>query len=119
MTQAFTQTAFTNTTQANPKLPTLPTGWPIGSYASYEEAQRAVRGDVLRRHAWPPRLRLHQPPGRPPLRRAQPAPHRRARPRTAGQPGGEDPAGNKLATHRWTRPSRGPREIRRGALFLA
>lgn len=41
MTQAFTQTAFTNA-PANPNLPTLPTGWPIGSYASYEEAQRAV-----------------------------------------------------------------------------
>ncbi|HEY8374787.1 MAG TPA: general stress protein [Pseudonocardiaceae bacterium] len=25
-----------------PKLPTPPTGWPIGSYATYEEAQRAV-----------------------------------------------------------------------------
>ncbi|TNC22456.1 general stress protein [Amycolatopsis alkalitolerans] len=41
MTTAFTQTAFSNA-PANPKLPTLPTGWPIGSYASYEEAQRAV-----------------------------------------------------------------------------
>lgn len=41
MTTAFTQTAFTNT-RANPSLPTMPTGWPIGSYASYEEAQRAV-----------------------------------------------------------------------------
>ncbi|MFD2421277.1 general stress protein [Amycolatopsis pigmentata] len=41
MTQAFTQTAFTNA-QANPRLPTLPTGWPIASYESYEEAQRAV-----------------------------------------------------------------------------
>lgn len=41
MTQAFTQTAFSNA-PANPRLPTLPTGWPIGSYASYEEAQRAV-----------------------------------------------------------------------------
>lgn len=25
-----------------PKLPTRPTGWPIGSYDNYEEAQRAV-----------------------------------------------------------------------------
>jgi hypothetical protein len=41
MTTAFTQTAFSNA-PANPQLPTLPTGWPIGSYASYEEAQRAV-----------------------------------------------------------------------------
>jgi hypothetical protein len=41
MTQAFTQTAFTNT-QASPRLPTMPTGWPIASYESYEEAQRAV-----------------------------------------------------------------------------
>ncbi|WAL64257.1 magnesium transporter [Amycolatopsis cynarae] len=41
MTQAFTQTAFTNA-PARPQLPTPPTGWPIGSYASYEEAQRAV-----------------------------------------------------------------------------
>lgn len=41
MTQAFTQTAFTNA-RTNPRLPTLPTGWPIGSYESYEEAQRAV-----------------------------------------------------------------------------
>lgn len=41
MTTAFTRTAFTNT-NANPRLPTMPTGWPIGSYTSYEEAQRAV-----------------------------------------------------------------------------
>ncbi|GAB2989566.1 magnesium transporter [Amycolatopsis acidiphila] len=41
MTTAFTQTAFSNA-PANPRLPTLPTGWPIGSYSSYEEAQRAV-----------------------------------------------------------------------------
>ncbi|HJQ46405.1 MAG TPA: general stress protein [Amycolatopsis sp.] len=41
MTQAFTQTAFSNA-PAQPGLPTLPTGWPIGSYGSYEEAQRAV-----------------------------------------------------------------------------
>ena len=25
-----------------PNLPTPPTGWPVGSYATYEEAQRAV-----------------------------------------------------------------------------
>src|SRR5690606_19253327 len=25
-----------------PRLPTPPTGWPIGSYSTYEEAQRAV-----------------------------------------------------------------------------
>ncbi|WP_285753134.1 general stress protein [Lentzea sp. NBRC 105346] len=25
-----------------PRLPTPPTGWPVGSYATYEEAQRAV-----------------------------------------------------------------------------
>jgi hypothetical protein len=41
MTTAFTQTAFTNA-QARPQLPTLPTGWPIGSYESYEGAQQAV-----------------------------------------------------------------------------
>ena len=41
MTQAFTQTAFSNA-PVRPGLPTLPSGWPIGSYASYEEAQRAV-----------------------------------------------------------------------------
>jgi hypothetical protein len=41
MTTAFTQTAFTRT-PASPQLPTLPNGWPIGSYGSYEEAQRAV-----------------------------------------------------------------------------
>jgi hypothetical protein len=41
MTTAFTQTAFTNV-PARPQLPTLPTGWPIGSYGSYEHAQRAV-----------------------------------------------------------------------------
>lgn len=41
MTQAFTQTAFSNA-PARPGLPTMPTGWPIGSYASYEQAQRAV-----------------------------------------------------------------------------
>jgi len=41
MTQAFTQTAFTQP-QARPQLPTLPSGWPIGSYDSYEAAQKAV-----------------------------------------------------------------------------
>ena len=41
MTQAFTQTAFSNA-PARPGLPTLPTGWPIGSYTSYEDAQQAV-----------------------------------------------------------------------------
>lgn len=41
MTTAFTRTAFSNA-PANAQLPTLPTGWPIGSYGSYEEAQRAV-----------------------------------------------------------------------------
>ncbi|PRX48343.1 hypothetical protein B0I33_104159 [Prauserella shujinwangii] len=41
MTTAFTRTAFTGTTRM-PQLPTMPTGWPIGSYDSYEEAQRAV-----------------------------------------------------------------------------
>lgn len=28
--------------QGQPRLPTPPTGWPIGSYATYEEAQHAV-----------------------------------------------------------------------------
>ncbi|MEY7971515.1 general stress protein [Saccharomonospora xinjiangensis] len=41
MTHAFSRTAFSPTSQA-PQLPTMPTGWPIGSYDSYEEAQRAV-----------------------------------------------------------------------------
>ncbi|WP_024876216.1 general stress protein [Saccharomonospora piscinae] len=41
MTQAFTQAAFTRAPQA-PKLPTMPTGWPIGSYDTYEQAQHAV-----------------------------------------------------------------------------
>ncbi|WP_199430361.1 general stress protein [Qaidamihabitans albus] len=41
MTTAFSQTAFTTTPRA-PQLPTMPTGWPIGSYDTYEEAQRAV-----------------------------------------------------------------------------
>ncbi|MGQ0837259.1 general stress protein [Actinokineospora sp.] len=33
-------TAFTNV--PTPTLPTLPQGWPIGSYDTYQEAQRAV-----------------------------------------------------------------------------
>ncbi|PXY26099.1 DUF4199 domain-containing protein [Prauserella sp. PE36] len=41
MTTAFSQPAF-RTAQRAPQLPTLPTGWPIGSYGTYEEAQRAV-----------------------------------------------------------------------------
>ncbi|WP_216208964.1 general stress protein [Amycolatopsis aidingensis] len=41
MTTAFTQTAFTRSARL-PQLPTMPTGWPIGSYDSYEGAQRAV-----------------------------------------------------------------------------
>lgn len=36
MTTAFAQTP------RQPNLPVLPTGWPIGSYGTYEEAQRAV-----------------------------------------------------------------------------
>lgn len=42
MTTAFTQTSFGDQQQARPGVPTLPTGWPIGSYESYEQAQRAV-----------------------------------------------------------------------------
>lgn len=34
-----------------PNLPTPPTGWPIGSYTTYEEAQRAV--DYLAEHEFP------------------------------------------------------------------
>jgi hypothetical protein len=41
MTTAFTQTAFTQP-KARSQFPTLPSGWPIGSYTSYEEAQKAV-----------------------------------------------------------------------------
>ncbi|EHK87257.1 general stress protein [Saccharomonospora azurea] len=41
MTHAFSRTAF-STTQQTPQLPTMPTGWPIASYNSYAEAQRAV-----------------------------------------------------------------------------
>ncbi|PXY27090.1 general stress protein [Prauserella muralis] len=41
MTTAFSQTAFTKAPRT-PQLPTMPTGWPIGSYDSYEDAQRAV-----------------------------------------------------------------------------
>ncbi|SER05983.1 hypothetical protein SAMN05216188_107238 [Lentzea xinjiangensis] len=48
-------TATPFTTGATPTgvnaLPTLPTGWPIGSYATYEEAQRAV--DHLADHDFP------------------------------------------------------------------
>ncbi|MCR6484790.1 magnesium transporter [Amycolatopsis sp. OK19-0408] len=38
----FTQQSTLGQQQARPQLPTLPTGWPIGSYESYEQAQRAV-----------------------------------------------------------------------------
>ncbi|QRP44466.1 general stress protein [Amycolatopsis sp. FDAARGOS 1241] len=41
MTEAFTQTRFSQQ-QARPQFPTPPTGWPIGSYDSYEKAQAAV-----------------------------------------------------------------------------
>jgi hypothetical protein len=41
MTTATPFTAGANPTGVN-ALPTPPTGWPIGSYATYEEAQRAV-----------------------------------------------------------------------------
>ncbi|WP_156094383.1 general stress protein [Lentzea aerocolonigenes] len=34
--------ASSNRPGVPPRLPTPPTGWPIGSYATYEEAQRAV-----------------------------------------------------------------------------
>lgn len=34
-----------------PRLPTPPTGWPIGSYDTYQEAQRAV--DYLASHDFP------------------------------------------------------------------
>jgi hypothetical protein len=34
-----------------PRLPTKPTGWPVGSYDNYEEAQRAV--DFLADHEFP------------------------------------------------------------------
>ena len=33
---------FGTPSRAMPGLPTPPTGWPVGSYATYEEAQRAV-----------------------------------------------------------------------------
>lgn len=33
---------FGGANRAMPGLPTPPTGWPVGSYAKYEEAQRAV-----------------------------------------------------------------------------
>jgi len=41
MTTAFSQQAFAGGGKT-PQLPTPPTGWPIGSYESYEAAQRAV-----------------------------------------------------------------------------
>ncbi|SMC84475.1 general stress protein [Lentzea albidocapillata] len=41
MTTATPFATGTNSTGAN-ALPTPPTGWPIGSYGTYEEAQRAV-----------------------------------------------------------------------------
>ncbi|GAA3575144.1 hypothetical protein GCM10022222_69610 [Amycolatopsis ultiminotia] len=41
MTEAFTQSTFSQQ-PARPQLPTMPTGWPIASYESYEQAQRAV-----------------------------------------------------------------------------
>ncbi|MEU8412216.1 general stress protein [Amycolatopsis azurea] len=42
MTQAFTQQTTFTEPQGRAQLPTLPSGWPIGSYESYSEAQRAV-----------------------------------------------------------------------------
>ncbi|WP_033295280.1 general stress protein [Amycolatopsis jejuensis] len=50
MTEAFSQTTFSQQ-QARPQFPTLPTGWPIGSYDSYEQAQQAV--DHLARTDFP------------------------------------------------------------------
>ncbi|WP_326569209.1 general stress protein [Amycolatopsis rhabdoformis] len=41
MTEAFTQSTI-GQPQARPQFPTMPTGWPIGSYESYEQAQKAV-----------------------------------------------------------------------------
>lgn len=35
-------TGPTRSAPGTPNLPTPPTGWPIGSYSTYEEAQRAV-----------------------------------------------------------------------------
>lgn len=35
-------TAFAPSNASNTGLPTLPSGWPIGSYDTYEQAQRAV-----------------------------------------------------------------------------
>lgn len=40
--------AFGRANRPMPGLPTPPTGWPVGSYATYEEAQRAV--DYLADH---------------------------------------------------------------------
>jgi hypothetical protein len=39
---SFTHTGTVAAPQARPQLPTMPTGWPIGSYDSYEGARRAV-----------------------------------------------------------------------------
>ncbi|WP_116040654.1 general stress protein [Amycolatopsis palatopharyngis] len=50
MTAAFSRTAFAGPSKG-PTLPTLPEGWPIGSYNSYAEAQRAV--DHLADNAFP------------------------------------------------------------------
>lgn len=41
MTTAFSQPTF-GSTPRTPQLPTMPTGWPIASYDTYEDAQRAV-----------------------------------------------------------------------------
>ncbi|MBK1786827.1 general stress protein [Prauserella cavernicola] len=41
MTTAFSQSAF-GAAQRAPQLPTPPSGWPIGSYDTYEQAQKAV-----------------------------------------------------------------------------
>ncbi|ASR34710.1 hypothetical protein BAY61_06645 [Prauserella marina] len=41
MTTAFSQATFTGAAKT-PQLPTMPSGWPIASYDSYEDAQRAV-----------------------------------------------------------------------------
>lgn len=41
MVTPFSGTGGRNT-PGLPNLPTPPTGWPVGSYATYEEAQRAV-----------------------------------------------------------------------------
>ena len=51
-----------------PNLPTPPTGWPVGSYATYAEAQRAV--DYLADRDFPV-ARRHDRRGRPHARRAR------------------------------------------------